>query len=787
MLALWDLVTVPFFMCFDVNDDLLYTRTVLVPDITTTLIYFIGAALGMKTSFIDEVHVSECVDMHRIRSHLFARWQTWADVVSILALPVMYIPSLSTCGRIMRVAKCWRLSHQPKRHMLLHFAEHAEIFRLTQIFGSILVLSHLYACAWFSARVNSATGSGIPSHICFPDHGDRPLQVISLDDFTWCYVHSLHDSVSMLVGWGNPDAFDDMEVSFQIAIGLISDCMMAYIYGMFVAAISFASILEDRFAERTAILHAACDNMHLPTSLRFRVCRYHSYLAMHHMGMESRELFDQLSVNLTSELRVFRMRDALTTAHFFKGLSPRLCVLLVSTCTDSVYSPGDMVIRKGEMGDCMYIILRGHVSILIDNAATQVVSSLHKNQCFGELGLLHGRSMRTAWVRTETFTVLTRLDKDRFEACLDERMKRVILTRISSHVRRQKESDQKRRESEKKFEPQNCDQNDDSSSESSYSSFSTQSSDSDSWMPISERQQERRQTVKFDSADDGAQETSAFRAAVARAQTALMPRERSMSVDANTFSAGGARNSIVQPLLELEDSEEQQVGPRYSSEDEPRRLHTDAPRSVGFGVAKTSSNPKPEIFRADSDNKLESPKLQRLRLNARRISLDFSPMKAPTRGAASLAKIVDGDEQDEQDEQDEDGQDANGDGDMDFGASWSVASMGLDGKRRGSLPDLSEVSRLSHGGFNPMTPMLRDLLAKIEEQQGEMKDLKKELRELKAFEESSMAELREMKSDEAARTAQLDRIEYLLRQMAPSVATDDLPALPVRHAVIEAL
>merc|ERR1719168_603729 len=107
--------------------------------------------------------------------------------------------------------------------------------------------------------------------------------------------------------------------------------------------------------------------MVLPSELRDRICRYYSFLSMHQMGPETREMLSQLSGNLTSEIRMYRMRDVLLTANFFEGLSHRVTLLLVQTFEEVAFGPGDMVCRKGEVADCMYMILQGEVSVLIDD------------------------------------------------------------------------------------------------------------------------------------------------------------------------------------------------------------------------------------------------------------------------------------------------------------------------------------------------------------------------------------------------------------------------------------
>jgi flavin-dependent dehydrogenase len=63
------------------------------------------------------------------------------------------------------------------------------------------------------------------------------------------------------------------------------------------------------------------------------------------------------------------------------------------------YRDGEIIVRQGELGDCMYVIQEGHVEVLIESENHQVqLDILGKNEFFGEMAIFD-REIRSATVR----------------------------------------------------------------------------------------------------------------------------------------------------------------------------------------------------------------------------------------------------------------------------------------------------------------------------------------------------------------------------------------------------
>jgi len=437
LLALAELTFVPFIISFDSIYPLRTSMVVLATDLVMTTLLMMGVGVRFRTSFIDSGDIAEVKDPDDIRKGVLSDGSFWVESLGIAAAPLLYAPAPLHFLSLLRLAVCFRLTGSTQRQMLLTYGYtgNLDVLRkLRNVTIGVLECAHILGCIWFVAKRWSPTGRGnewsawsgwSPDVFTTDDEALGALSVPigeygDLDNLLWCYARSLRDGVYMLAGWGGPNAISSIELGFICVLGPMSSCIMAYVQGTFVTTIQQATILQGLFAQRAAILTSACKDMHLDPCLMQRIVRYHSYLSMHHLGPDAQELFTQLSVNLESEMKIFRIRDILESSAMFRGLDGRTILLLVQTCTQHVFSPGDFVVRKGEIADCMYIVLRGTLAVLVSDDREECVRRMYEGDCFGEICFLKASVQRTAWVRADTFVVLMRLDKERFDSLLGE-------------------------------------------------------------------------------------------------------------------------------------------------------------------------------------------------------------------------------------------------------------------------------------------------------------------------------------------------------------------------------
>ena len=90
---------------------------------------------------------------------------------------------------------------------------------------------------------------------------------------------------------------------------------------------------------------------------------------------------------------------AIKSLGFFKGFSDADIWELIRACTWQSFSPGQSIIREGDMDNSFYIVLSG---VVIIEKAGSVVNILQEGDCFGEMGYLtRSRRIASAIARTE--------------------------------------------------------------------------------------------------------------------------------------------------------------------------------------------------------------------------------------------------------------------------------------------------------------------------------------------------------------------------------------------------
>jgi len=181
--------------------------------------------------------------------------------------------------------------------------------------------------------------------------------------------------------------------------------------------------LDIRHEENKAWVTRALENLNVPGQLQRRVESLHYFQRMSHDHEAVTHLFKKgnLSTPLEDAIRVVLYHNVVKSPVLVNG-GPNYILEVVRVLDDRMYVPGDYVARRGEVGNEMFFINRGELTVLLPGRSSCNVSSaqaldkkLEKGCHFGEVGLLK-RSLRTAWVRAETYVVASVLHRASIEA-----------------------------------------------------------------------------------------------------------------------------------------------------------------------------------------------------------------------------------------------------------------------------------------------------------------------------------------------------------------------------------
>lgn len=100
-------------------------------------------------------------------------------------------------------------------------------------------------------------------------------------------------------------------------------------------------------------------------------------------------------------------RDPARTIPLFAGLRPAQARIVVLMGEIKRFAPGETIVRRGEMGDEMYVIIQGAVEVYAGaGAERRAIARQHRGDVFGEMGLVRRHERSADVVAVEPVEVL---------------------------------------------------------------------------------------------------------------------------------------------------------------------------------------------------------------------------------------------------------------------------------------------------------------------------------------------------------------------------------------------
>ncbi|MCP4683678.1 MAG: cyclic nucleotide-binding domain-containing protein [Desulfobacterales bacterium] len=129
------------------------------------------------------------------------------------------------------------------------------------------------------------------------------------------------------------------------------------------------------------------------------------------------KLEDAMEAELTIPDKILRLKGI----HIFEGLSLSELAAVASVTEERVFPPAQLVIREGEPGETMYLIIEGEVSVIKGHGGGNEVEldRTGAGDYFGEMALFED-VVRSATIRTEQETRLLVLHKQEFTEIVRE-------------------------------------------------------------------------------------------------------------------------------------------------------------------------------------------------------------------------------------------------------------------------------------------------------------------------------------------------------------------------------
>ena len=329
--------------------------------------------------------------MRVLKPHRFALLWIAIDIISSIPFGLMALPAAT---RLIHLVKCFRLAYYISELWRRNVHE-SVVLRIT-IFAFWLGLAiHWLACGWLGLRGMTENADAATN-----------------------YIESVYFCVTTLttVGFGDVLAVSNAERVYVIGMMLFGVGVYGFAIGNVASMLARIDPARAHYRENIERLNAFMKYKSIPANLRKRLTAYYAYLWEQRLGYDESQILGSLPPSLKVDVSLHLKRNIIQKVPLFVDASESFIREIALQIVPVVATPGDLVVRAGEVGNEMYFVSKGELEVVSKDGET-VLAHLSDGDFFGEIALILNQR-RSAGVRACTFCDLYRLDRELFERVL---------------------------------------------------------------------------------------------------------------------------------------------------------------------------------------------------------------------------------------------------------------------------------------------------------------------------------------------------------------------------------
>ncbi|KAF6323185.1 cyclic nucleotide gated channel subunit beta 3 [Rhinolophus ferrumequinum] len=344
------------------------------------------------------------VDSHELMRHYRSSTKFQLDVASVVPFDVFYfffgLNPIFRTNRILKYTSFFEFNHR-----LESLLDKAYVYRVLRTTGYLLFTLHLNACMYYWASDYEGIAS---TKWVYNGEGNKYLR---------CYYWAVR---SLITIGGLPEPQTSFEIVFQLLNFFLGVFVFSTLIGQMRDVIGAATANQNNF--RVCMDHtiAYMNTYSVPKNLQIRVRTWYQYTWDSQRMLDECNRLEALPPAMQLALAVDMTFSIISKVDLFKGCDTQMLYDMLLRLKSTVYLPGDIVCKKGEIGKEMYIVKEGEVQVLGGCDGAQVLATLKAGTVFGEVSLLAaaGGNRRTATVMAHGFTNLLTLDKKTLQEIL---------------------------------------------------------------------------------------------------------------------------------------------------------------------------------------------------------------------------------------------------------------------------------------------------------------------------------------------------------------------------------
>lgn len=319
----------------------------------------------------------------------------------------------------------WRFNRLFKLPRLFEFFDRTEtrtnfpnIFRIGNLVLYIIIIIHWNGCLYFA--ISKILGFGSDTWV-YPMTANNPEFARLARQYIYCFYWS---TLTLTTIGETPPPVRDVEYFFVVVDFLTGVLIFATIVGNVGAMISNMSAARVEFQAKIDSIKQYMQFRKVTKSLEARVVKWFDYLWTEDKTCDEKQVLRNLPDKLKAEIAINVHLETLRKVRIFQDCEAGLLIELVLKLQPQVFSPGDYICKKGDIGKEMYIIKEGKLAVVADDGVTQFVV-LSDGAYFGEISILgikgsKAGNRRTANIRSVGYSDLFALSKeDLMEALIE--------------------------------------------------------------------------------------------------------------------------------------------------------------------------------------------------------------------------------------------------------------------------------------------------------------------------------------------------------------------------------
>lgn len=384
-----------------------YLAVWLTLDYICDLVYVLDTVIGFRTGFLEQgilVKDLSRLKMRYLRSSRF-KW----DIASLLPTDLLYL-QLGIHTPIVRINRFLRTSRLNEALDRMETrTSYPNTFRVAKLMLYIFVLIHWNACVYFS--LSNYIGFGADPWV-YPNISD-PDFAATRRQYFYCFWFS---TLILTTVGDTPPPEREEEYLFLIADMLIAVLVFASVVGSMGDVISSLRDRDNVFFPNHELVKGYLRSRRVSKELQKRVNDWYQHLHINKKITRENEILQHLPITLQTATAVSVHLPTLSKVTIFQNCENSLLEQLVLKLRPQVYSPGEYVCKKGDVGHEMYIIKEGKLAVVADDGVTQF-AVLGDGNFFGEISILNIKgnksgNRRTANIRSIGHSDLFSLSKE---------------------------------------------------------------------------------------------------------------------------------------------------------------------------------------------------------------------------------------------------------------------------------------------------------------------------------------------------------------------------------------